>query len=595
MTNGLGLPLPPQGLTALTVTLAWIGSSEQFDGHFAPALQMVEASGTSDTLAEHLAAAGLFEWRDLIVSAEDPGQSSPPDQRLAWLMANAAVEVAVALDAPGLFRAVAQLREMGGIDDTELAAEVCRRLAGASGELLLARLRERLQQLWDSPFNERIRRYAEATVEFPLTTRDLWPRRDGMPLGDRWAHRVAATLWPREYMATLASFPGPFQHRFGDPLWPPDPDLAASLIRTSPAVYTDDGIPNGPVVVFVLLDAVEAYLQSTAAHDKRAAEVGLGRIVDAVLSRNDGNWIGRAWIQQIIWQDTPRRAGRAEADVAAQRALRDFLLDLLSSQITPLDDGAAFDWVRSEEPLWAVDRVLAEVSILDAHDNPVAAAEVLASSVRQGLVTATGRPSGIVTHSPEATIVSRPLSKLKDLTLWFTTLWRDTYEVRESLSYPTQRNLDNPAYPALAWGLVGLNSSANSNVDPARLWQAVADAVFETQQIDPNASLFNGAMPPITRVTVQLGAALADCGVVPIGDLAQFMADQLDPTIEHARLWQMAREAASDAVTLAVGRLVGAPLLRQALETALSETQPSWDTVLDEVVRADLADFARRL
>jgi hypothetical protein len=366
------------------------------------------------------------------------------------------------------------------------------------------------------------------------------------------------------------------------------------LIRASPEVFSGEGTPLGPVVVFVLLELAETHLASVAVRDMAAAEAGVGSVVDAALSRTDGDWVGRAWLQQIIWRDTPRRAGRAQADVAAQRALRDVLLIQLSGQIMPLGE-ATFDWIRREEPLWAVHRILSEASILEAHGDAVAGAEVLARAVRDGLVTATGRPAGLATHSPEATVVARVLSQLQNLVLWFETLWRDTYEMREALSYSTQRSLDNPAYPALAWGLVGLNRSGGSSGDPAQLWRVIADAVFETQRTDPNADLFNGAMPPIARVAVQLGAAFADRGVVPIGDLARFMADQLNPTTEHARQWQVARLAASDVTILAVGRAVGASLLRQALETTLSEKQPSWDTSLDAAARTDLADFARRL
>lgn len=595
MTDGLTLPRPANGDSALALTLAWIAASDRSDELFTPALQLLDASGTPDTLAEHLAAAGLPDWRDYIVAAAGPGQPLHLNQQLAWLMANAAVEVAVSVDAPGLFRTVAELQMLGDVGNAPLAAEVCRRIADAAEEpVLLTRLQAWLQELWNSRFNERLRRYTEATVGRPLASRDLWPRHDGMPLGDGWAHRVAATLWPKAYMAMLACFPAPFQHGFGDPLSPPNLDLIASLIRASREVFSGEGEPLGPVVVFVLLEAVEAHLASIAVQDMATAEAGLDRVVDAIFSRADGNWIGRAWLQQIIWRDTPRRAGRAQADVAAQRALRDILLIRLSGQITPLGE-AAFDWIRREEPLWAVHRILSEASILEAHGDAVAAAEVLASAVRQGLVTATGRPAGLATQSPEATVVARVLSKLPDLTLWFEALWEDTYEVREALSYPTQRSLDNPAYPALAWGLVGLNSSAGSSVNYARLWRAIADAVFDTQRIDPNASLFNGAMPPITRVTVQLGAALADSGVVPIDDLAHFMSGQLEPTTEHARLWQIARSVASDAVTLALGRKVGASLLRQALETTLSEKQPSWDVALDATVRTDLSNFASSL
>jgi hypothetical protein len=250
---------------------------------------------------------------------------------------------------------------------------------------------------------------------------------------------------------------------------------------------------------------------------------------------------GRFWLvaeidmQQIIWRDTPRRAGRAQADVTMQRTLRDTLLVQLSGRITPLGE-TAFDWVRQEEPLWGVDRVLCEASILEAHGDASGAAEILAGAVRQGLVSATGRPAGLVTTSPEAIVVARVLSQLADMTKWFGALWRDTYELREQLSYPAHRGLDNPAYPVIAWGLIGLNSSQATRVDTAEFWRTIGSAVFETQRIDPNANLFNGAMPPIT---------------LPLNYLADFLADQLEPTAEYARLWQVTRSEASDATTLA--------------------------------------------
>lgn len=593
--SGLTLPRPADGEAALAVTLDWLRASDRTDEFGMLALQPLDASGAPGTLAERLAAADLRHWRDAIVATAGPGQPLHLEPRLEWLMGQAALEVAVRTDQPGIFQAIEELQMLGGVSDAALASAVCSRLASVPEDYpLLARLRTRLQMLWDSRFNERLRRYAEATATRPLTSRDLWPRHDSMPIGDGWAHRVAATLWPDRYMEMLASFPAPFQHGLGDPLSPLDLDLVASLVRASPGVFSSDGAPLGPVVVFGLLEEVETYLATIAVQDTAAAETGLGRVLDRVFSRSDGDWIGRAWLQQIIWRDTPRRAGRAQAEVEAQRALRHTLLVQLSGRITPLGE-AVFDWVHQEEPLWRVHRVLSEASILEAHGDATAAAEILARAVRQGLVSTTGRPAGLVTSSPEATVVARVLSQLPDVKQWFETLWRDTYELREQLSYPAHRDLDNPAYPALTWSLNGLNSSQAALVDAAGFWRAIGAAVFETQRIDPNASLFNGAMPPVTRVTVQLGAALVERGTLPIDDFADFLADQLEPTAEYARLWQIARSEASDTVTLAAGRLVGAALLRQALEEGLAQHLPGWDAVLDGSARDDLADFSKRL
>jgi predicted DNA-binding protein len=593
MTNGLTLPAPADGAAALAAAMAWIAASEGSDELFSPGLKPLDISGGSESLAQHLTAAGLLKWRDAIVATAAPGQPLHLDPPLAWLMAHTALEVAVSATRTGLFHAVDELKILGNVSDRDLAAAICTRVAGQADSFpLLARLQKRLQGLWGSRLNDRLRHYAERTAGAPLTTRGLWLHHDGMPMGDGWAHQAAATLWPERYMALLTGQPSLFQSGFAEPLEPLEVGRVATLVSVCPPIFSDDGKPLGPVVPFVLLEAIETRLP--AMDDMTSAEAAVSRLLEAVLSRPDGRWLGRAWLQQIIWRSTPRRAGRAKVDVDAQRAVRDHLLAGLSTNISPLES-ATVEWIRAEEPLWAVHRILAEASILEAHGDAVAAAEILANGVRQGLVTATGRADGMITRSPESDVVGRVLYRIPDLARWFETLWRETYEVREALSYPVERNLDNPAYPALSWALNGLNVSQQAPVDTAGLWRAIAGAVFETQRLDPNAWLFNGAMPPIIRVTVQLGAVLAERGILPIDDLAGFLGDQLDPTAEHIRLWQIARAEASDALTLEAARKIGAILVREAIETALNEPQPSWGVALDPTANADLTDFARRL
>jgi hypothetical protein len=434
--GGLALPSPVDGEAALAATLDWLRASEGTDDFFAPRLHPLGASGAPGTLAEHLAAAGLADWREAIAGAAGPEQPLHPEPRLEWLMAQAAIEVAIHADQLGLFRAVETFQQLGGLSHAGLASAICNRLgASAEGYPLLQRLHARLQALWDSLFNERLRAYAEAMGDRPLTTRDLWPRHDGMPIGDGWAHRVAATLWPDRYMEMLATFPAPFQHRFGTSLSPLDLSLATTLVRASPSVFSSKGEPLGPVVVFVLLEMVETQLAAIAVRDLTAAQAAVAHVLEAVFSQSDGEWIGRAWLQQILWRDSPRRAGRAAVEVAAQTTLRRALLVQLSGRITPVGE-AVFDWVRQEQPLWTVHRVLCEASILECHGDALAAADVLAGAVREGLVSATGRPAGLATDSPEAMVVARVLSQLPDVKQWFENLWRNTYDLREHLSYP---------------------------------------------------------------------------------------------------------------------------------------------------------------
>ena len=72
------------------------------------------------------------------------------------------------------------------------------------------------------------------------------------------------------------------------------------MIGACPAIFSDDGAPLGPVVPFVLLEAIEGRLPAMAVDDLPGAEAGVARLLEAVLSRPDGHWLGRAWLQQII-------------------------------------------------------------------------------------------------------------------------------------------------------------------------------------------------------------------------------------------------------------------------------------------------------
>ena len=320
MTDGLTLAEPKDGAAALAATLAWIGTSEGSDEPFSPGLKPLDASGSPQTLAEYLASENLPDWRNLIVATASPGLPQHIDPALTWLMAHAALEIAVAATRTGLFYAVDELQMLGKVSDANLAAAIRARIGGAlNADLLLKRLQARLQSLWESRLNNRLREYAERTAGEVLKTRDLWPRHDGMPMGDGWAHQAAAALWPERYMAMLTELPSLFQSGFAEPLEPLDVDRVATLIRACPAIFSDDGAPLGAVVPFVLLEAIEWHLHVMAADDPPSAEAGVDRLLEAVLLRPDGHWLGRAWLQRIIWRDTPRRAGRAQADVDAER------------------------------------------------------------------------------------------------------------------------------------------------------------------------------------------------------------------------------------------------------------------------------------
>lgn len=329
------IPPPIDGAAALAVTLNWLRTLNWTEDFRDFVMEPLDVSSAPETLAEHLAAANLRNWRDVIIAASSE-RTLHLQSSLRWLMGQTALEIAVGIYQPGTFFAVEKLKTLAGMSNAELASAVCDRITDVSvTHSILGHLHTRLQTLWKAPFNERMRQYAESSSISPLRSRDIWPRRDGMPLGDGWAHQIVAHLSPEHYTEMLASFPAQFQLGFGDVLSPPNFGLVASLVRASPITFSDDGVLFGPVVVFMLLDAIENHLAMINAEELATAEIGLGSILDAIQSRSDGNWINRAWLQQIIWRDTPRRAGRYEADMDAQRNVRYWLIAQLSAHTQP--------------------------------------------------------------------------------------------------------------------------------------------------------------------------------------------------------------------------------------------------------------------
>src|SRR5262249_22806583 len=152
----------------------------------------------------------------------------------------------VRAEQPGLFRVVAELQGFGGVSEFALASAVSSPVAGEAEHFpLLGCLQDRLKMLRDATFHVRVRGDVANAANRPLTSHDLWPRHDGMPIRDGWAHRAAATLWPDLYMQMLASFPALFQHWFWNPLRPLDLELVTSLVEASPAVFSSDGAPLG--------------------------------------------------------------------------------------------------------------------------------------------------------------------------------------------------------------------------------------------------------------------------------------------------------------------------------------------------------------
>lgn len=604
VVQALAVTPSPDDEAALEVACAWLNEAPwpKADSAEMP-WRLFGVPDGADTLAARFAAAGRPEWSATIATAcAEPSSGPATDPKLGWLAWALALDFASCADHPHLFPVVDDLLWLSGRSSVDLASATPTPLDGGDREpALLGALRARLQAIYDSRYFERLRGYVADRGSPPLGTRDLWPGHGDMPMGDTWAHRLAAGRWPAEYMRMMATFPAPFQSAAAQVFDGADADLVSTLIAASPPIYGPDGTPAGPVTLFSVIFDLEARLTKAALTDPAWVQTEATSVIEAFIARPDGVWFMRAWLQQLIWRGPSRQAGRSDAEMSARQEFRDWLIESLSHSIPPLAD-CAFAWVRAEMPLGMVYRVLAEASIVRAHGNAAAAADILARSIRDGLVAATGRNEGLQTASPEAVVVAKVLAELDDPQAWFETLWRDTYGLREHVSFYAHRNFDNPAYAALTWALSGVNVSAarttttTTTTDTASFWRAIAARLFETQLIDPNAEIWNGVVPTLCRVAVQLGAAFVEEGLLDAESLAQFMRDQLDPDPEHARLWVIVRSVMSDANALAIARHVGATEVRTALELALDEEGTRRrDLTLDAAAQAELRAFSARI
>lgn len=588
----------PDDEAALEVARAWLNEAPWPKADSAELQwRLFGPPDAADTLAARFAAAGRPEWSATIAAADaEPSGGPATDPKLGWLAWALAIDLASRADHPLLFPVVDDLLWLSGRSSVDLASAISTAPDAGDGEpTLLGALRARLQAIYDSRYFERLRAYVADRGSPPLGTRDLWPGHSDMPMGDTWAHRLAASRWPAEYMRMSAAFPSPFQSAVAHVFDGANVDLISTLIAASPPIYAPDGTPAGPVTLFSVIYDLEARLAKDALANPTRVQTDATSVIEALIARPDGAWFLRAWLQQLIWRGPSRQAGRSDAEMSARQEFRDWLIESLSHSIPPLAEDA-FAWMRAEEPLWVVYRVLAEASIVRAHGDAAAAAGILARSIRDGIVAATGRKEGLQTASPEAIVVAKVLAGLDDPQAWFETLWRDTYELREHLSFYAHRNLDNPAYAALTWALSSVNVIDARTTDTAAFWRAIAACVFETQLIDPGAEIRDGVVPAICRVTVQLGAAFVEGGLLDPETLAQFMRDLLDPDPEYARLWVIVRSVTSVANALAIARRVGAAEVRTALELALDEEGARRrDLTLDTAAQAELRAFSARL
>jgi ribosomal protein S18 acetylase RimI-like enzyme len=542
---------------------------------------LTSAVGGVAPLAVRFSQAGLDAWAVAVEALKDSRDAFSKTEGVGVLAALHAAAVRLAVEArhPDLFELCDEIWSLGPQLDFVPADAVAGSLpAIATGHALPMRLRERFDMAMNSAFNAQAAALGEALKTRPLTTRDIWPGHIEAVLFDNWAYQVVGQVWPSEFMDMLSDVPPPFAHAaVAAACKALQPGIAEALLRSAPAAFDEQGAPTHSVSVFGVLEAVGDTIIATAKLQAKRKSIvpNLSAILDAILGRSDGQWLARAWLQHLIWKRDVGRLVQDEAEHEAILAAFRNLLSELGRNIEPLKPDP-YGWIQAEEDLWRINRVLVEGWARWSHDLAESAGKVLAHSVGQGFVSATGRAEGMYTASAEALIAGSIVAGQPNPAKWFEQLWASTYTQRERLQHHTHRSLDDPAYPALTWGLSGLNYlNGGQQRGQLELWEQLRDALIETRLTDLNGSLPSGVLNTATRAMGQIGGYLVTKGEIQPQDFSPLLEHMVAPVEEFATFMANVLSAGVSPPLIQAGRQVGRELMSDALTRALEAALPA--------------------
>ena len=512
----LQAPLPG-GDRALAIVLEWLGALSDDCGGRALRDGLTSGSASATSPASRMRAAGLQDWAEtLVLEVVEGGEGSLIAGAGRDLFRRAGVELAVSPRHPRTFDHVDALWDLAQAWTERPLEAVVARLRGSDEDHgFLTILADRLSRavLWDC----RGQSLAEDRAESELQSRDLWPGAHEPLIWDHWPCHVAARVWPADFIRVVESLPIPYRHAAIGASAPLSMDETLALIDATPDVFDGSGRPSGPAAIFALLASL---LDPSRPSDggliaPEPDDIDLAKLMDVVTGRSDGTWLGRAWLQQLIWSAAGTRWSRYHAE--RLKPVADSLLDGLSIRLAgPLED--PWTWIEKEQDLWRADRLLAEAACIAVADSE-AAAILLAEGVVRGLVTPTNRLDALDHKSLEFDIVGDVLTHHPDPAAWFRSLWTDTYDRRERAAHQWPNVRDQWSFPALAWGLRGVNLPITGKP----LWDVV---FFALQDVLLTGSEDHDRSDDWRIFLIEAGALCAvrtTTGTLPISDLAAFI------------------------------------------------------------------------
>lgn len=580
---------------ALASALRWVGPP--WPGCDADGRPLLETLGDiAGSLAVALDEDGLAPWAARVRNFAGNGEpgGTDPDHLAMALFRETALRVAESAIHPQLFNLVEELWCMKPDMPGDLWESMSARLDGAPEDHPLARRMAALIDEVSGFYTEKLARIGQAYEQRP-TTRTLWPGGNELPIGNRWAYRVAMRLWPALIMREINPVPAAVAHGVILAAAPFDLATIGRLLAGARPAFDAGGVALAAPAVHGLLAEVAPALQRL--HDDggiEAARASLKVLLGALGLRKDWRWLGRAWLQWLIWRDWARRPTRDPAGEATRLAVRDMLFTELPAAL-PTIDPPAWPWIESEEPHWQVHRVLTEAAIETANGTPERGARMLADGILRGAVTTTGRDGGLSSRSLEAMIVGATLHGVADPAGWFMKLWHDSYETRERLSVTRASAHENPADPALAWGLSTLNVQADRPGQAASLWTPLSEALRGRILTDPHADIPNDTRDTMIAVAVQLGTHFQVAGLLPLDEVTPLLALLVAPSTRFAFLVDVVLQAGGEPILLALAEDQGSSRLAEALEVGLATTPGPRGDILTTDARSRLGLFVALL
>jgi hypothetical protein len=583
------LSAEPDGEAALAVALTWLSASPWPRAILPDNIEIGSYADYARSLHDALAAKGLSEWAARFANFagdHEGGGSLWTDPVVVALLDEAGLRVAAQGTHPELFAAVGDVWEMTSTQTGTPAETLIARLADAPDDHpLVARLASRIAEISLLPPVRLTERRGSR-----LRTRDRWPGPNELPIDRRWAFKVVSHLWPQRFMSMLDGTPAMLAHASVMACGPFDLVTLENLLGDQIVPGgTASGQPASPAVFALLAEVAPLVAEVVGTSGTTATTAAIQPLLARLASRSDWPWLSREWLQQLIWHGSDRLPFRLKegCDWPAARSL---LIDALTASAPPVSTGVQ-EWIMEEEPLWRVDRVLAETAILTVGGAHEDAGNLLSNGVVARQVTQTARDQAIWTGTPEANIVGAAIANLLDPVAWFTQLWKQTYEARERAWFSHTDSFESPADSAIAWGLAGLNRTADASVK-ALYWQVLSEALIECVVTDPRGDVPSDLRDIIFRAASFVGTELYLGKIIVVSDFARVLSPLIQPTAGFLGIVGSILVADGKDFVSELSQTPGCERFTEALSLALASTEGSTEIQVKPEIMSMLRELS---